>query len=295
MALSKAMEDMLATMKDEKAREVFRAQLEADPAIREHFEGNLRQSDYDRQMNASKTELETLRGLQAKAKEWETWAKENVPKHEKLVLDSAAKDREIEELKAKAGGAGGNGGGGNGGAGGGGYEGLSEAEIIKKVETQIATKGYVSKTEMETAMKAIADERQKQFLETTFPSTMAWQNSMIELQFQHRDEFKKPLDPLAFSKFLVEKKIADPKQGYELFVSEDRQKIRETTLRDEIEKDIRSKMGLPGTGALPAPELGPLQARLQGKPPVEIPDGTVPGDGRMASLAAQELRTEGRS
>ena len=133
-------------------------------------------------------------------------------------------------------------------------------------------------------------------MEQTFPSTMAWQNTMIDLQFQHRDEFKKPLDPLTFSKFLVDKKIADPRQGYELFVAEDRQKVREEKLKDDWEKDFRSKNNFPGAGAPPAPELGPLQIRLQGgKVPVEIPEGTVPGDGRMSSLAAQELRAEGKT
>lgn len=290
MALSKSMEEMLSTMKDEKAREVFRAQLEADPAVREHFEGNLRQADYDRQMNANKTEFERLKALEETAKKWDTWAKENVPKHEKLVTDFAAKEKELEEAKAKAAAAG----GGNNGGGGEEYKGLNADEIMKKVNAEIASKGYISKADMDTAIKAMADDRQKQFMEQTFPSTMAWTNAMIELQFQHRDEFKKPLDPLAFSKFLVEKKIADPKQGYELFVGEDRSKIHEAKLREEIEKDLRSKMGIPGTGAVPAPEMGPLQLRLQGKPPVDIPEGTMPGDGRMASLAAQELRSEGK-
>jgi len=290
MALSKAMEEMLSTMKDEKAREVFRAQLEADPAVREHFEGNLRQSDYDRQMNANKTELESLRALNAKAKEWEKWANENVPKHEKLVVDMAAKDKELEELRAKANSGAGAGGNGDGSE----YKGLSADEIMKKVNAEIASKGFISKADMETAIKAVAESERKQFMEQTFPSTMAWQNAMIDIQFQHRDEFKKPLDPLAFSKFLVDKKIADPKQGYDLFVAEDRQKMRDEKLKAEWETEFRSKNNIPGTGAPPAPEMGPLELRLKGKPPVEIPEGTMPGDGRMASLAAQELRTEGK-
>lgn len=291
MALSKAMEEMLSTMKDEKAREVFRVQLEADPTIREHFEGNLRQSDYDRQMNAGKTELERLKGLEMKAKEWQDWAKDNVPKHEKVVQTLAEKEKELAELKAKAGNNGG-GGGGNGGSGG--YEGLSETEILKKVEAEIATKGYISKADMEVAVKAMADERQKQFMENAFPSALAWQNSMIEVQFQHRDEFGKPLNPLEFSKYLVENKISDPKRGYDSYVSAERDKAKEAKMRTEIEADVRSKFNLPGTGAPPAPEMGPLESRLKGKPPVDIPDGTAPGDGRMASLAAQELRAEGK-
>jgi hypothetical protein len=292
MALSKAMEEMLSTMKDEKAREVFRVQLEADPAVRDHFEGNLRQSDYDRQMNANKAEVERLKGLEETAKKWEKWAADNVPKHEKLVTDMAAREAELAELKAKQGGGGnGNNGGDNNNRD---YTGLTSEEIIKKVNAEIASKGFISKSDLEASLKAAAEAERKSFMETTFPSTMAWQNAMIELQFQHRDEFKKPLDPLAFSKFLVEKKISDPKQGYEMFVAEDRGKLHEARLREEIEKDLRSKMGLPGTGAPPAPEMGPLQLRLQGKPPVDIPEGTSPGDGRMASLAAQELRTEGK-
>jgi len=288
MAISKAMQDMLDTIKDEAARKLLQAQLEENPAVREHFEGNLRQSDYDRQMNANKAELERLKGLEAKAKDWQDWAKDNVPKHEKVVLTLAEKEKELEELRAKV-----NGNGGNGG-GNGEYSGMSADEIMKKVNAEMASKGYISKADMETAIKAVAETERKQFMENTFPSTMAWQNAMIEIQFQHRDEFGKPLDPLAFSKYLVDQKIADPKRGYDLFVAEDRQKQRDTKLKEEWEKDFRSKNNIPGTGAPPAPEMGPLQLRLQGKPPVEIPEGTQPGDGRMASLAAQELRTEGR-
>jgi hypothetical protein len=289
VALSKEMEEMLATMKDEKAREIFRVQLESDPAVREHFEGNLRQSDYDRQLNANKTEFERLKGLETKAKEWQDWAKVNVPKHEQAVTALAEKERELAELKAK------NNGGAGGGAGGGEeFKGMSADEIMKKVNAEIASKGFISKSDMEAAVKAAADAERKQFVEKTFPSTMAWQSAMIDLKFQHRDEFSKPLDDVAFSKFLVEKNIADPKQGYELFVAQDRQTAREAKLKEDWEKDFRSKNNLPGTGAPPAPEIGPLQMRLQNKPPVEIPEGTVPGDGRMASLAAQELRAEGK-
>jgi hypothetical protein len=292
MAISKAMQDMLDTIKDEAARKLLQAQLEENPAVREHFEGNLRQSDYDRQMNANKTELERLKGLEETAKKWETWAKDNVPKHEKLISDMAARDKELEELRAKAGSGGG---GNNGGGGNGEFTGMTAEEIKKSIQAEMSSKGYVSKADMDAALKAVAEAERKEFMEKTFPSTMAWQTAMIELQFQHRDEFKKPLDPLAFSKFLVEKKIADPKQGYEQFVGEDRQKMREEKLKEEWEKDFRSKNNLPGTGAPPAPEMGPLEMRMKGKPPVEIPEGTQPGDGRMASLAAQELRAEGRS
>jgi hypothetical protein len=286
MALSKAMEEMLATMKDEKVREVFRAQLEADPAVREHFEGNLRQADYDRNMNANKTELERLKGLEESAKKWEKWATENVPKHEKALTELAAKDKELEDLRTKAGNAGNN--NGNEGV-------LTEAQILEKLNKELATKGYVSQAQLDAAIKAAADAREKTFMEKTFPSTVAWSSTLNDLQWQHRDEFKAPLDTVAFSKFLVEKNIADPRQGYDMFVSEPRGKLHEAKLREEIEKDIRSKLNLPGTGAPPAPEIGPLQARLQGaKPPVEIPAEVQPGDGRLAAMAAAELRTEGK-
>ena len=295
--LSKAMEEMLATMKDAAAREVFRKQLEEDPAVREHFEGNLRQSDYDRQMNANKAEVERLKALEADSKKWQDWAKSNVPIHEKLLADHKKLEEEAAELRAKAAK------GGEGGGDGGGHidtEGLTSAQIIEKVNQEIAKRGFLSKADLDAALgaavKAEAETQKKDFLEKTFPSTAAWMTTMNDLQWQHRDEFKSPLDTAAFSKFMVDKGIADPKRAYVEYTSEARDKVKEAKMREEIEKDIRSKFNLPGSGAPPAPEVGPLEARLRGaKPPVEIPEGINPGDGHLASMAAQELRAEGKS
>ena len=283
MAISKAMEELLATIKDEAARAVFRAQLESNAEVAAHFEGNLRQSDYDRQMNANKAEVERLKALEETARKWQDWAKDNVPKHEKAVAELRAKEAELEALKN-------NGGGGDNNAG------LTEAQILEKVNKELAAKGYMSKADLDTALKAAADAREKDFLEKTFPSTMAWQSTMNDLQWVHRDEFKTPLDTVALSKFMVEKKINDPRQAFDLFVAEPRMKAREEKLTEDWEKDFRSKNNLPGTGAAPAPEMGPLEMRLKNvKMPVEIPDGTSPGDGRLASMAAQELRAEGKT
>ena len=102
MALSKAMQEMLDTIKDETARKAFQAQLEDNLAVREHFEGNLRQSDYDRQMNANKSEVERLKGLEEKALQWKKWAEENMPRHEAVLKTLAEKDAELADLKAKA-------------------------------------------------------------------------------------------------------------------------------------------------------------------------------------------------
>lgn len=300
--LTKAMDEMLATIKDESAREILRKQLEGNDSVHEHFLGNMRQSDYDRNMNAQKADVENLRRqaaeAQTKAEEgmkWKKWAidDKNVEKHETLLTDYAKLQKDKEALEAKNGGAGGAGGGS--GAGAGEYAGMTETQILEKINGALSGRGFMTKPELDAAIKAAADARAKEFLDNTFSPTAAWMTTMNELQFKHRDEFSgKPLDTKGLSKFMVDNKIPNLEQAYDRYVSEDRSKLHEERLRKEIETDMRSKLGLPGTGSIAAPEIGPLQARLQGKPPVDIPDGTVAGDGRMASMAAQELRQEGK-
>ena len=109
MALSKALEELLATIEDPKDREEQRKLLEKYTVLQERNEGYLRQSDYDRKMNDSKDERkreqESLEAAKARAEKLQKWADENVPKHNKMLEEYSTltkKNEELEEAVATA-------------------------------------------------------------------------------------------------------------------------------------------------------------------------------------------------
>jgi hypothetical protein len=115
---------------------------------------------------------------------------------------------------------------------------------------------------------------------------------MNELQFRNRDEFGKALDTAAFSKFLTDNKLTDdPLKGYEQFTSAARTeksnaKLVEET-RKKAEEEFNSKHNLPGSGATPSSELGPIQARQL--------NANKQDESRPAwVLASEALRAEGK-
>src|ERR1700685_1655183 len=97
MALSAEMEGLLTELEkvDPAGAKEQRAILDKFPKLQDGLKGGvMRQSDYDRQMNSSKEKL-------AEATRWQDWAKTNVPIHTQLQKDYAAKEEEIERLKAE--------------------------------------------------------------------------------------------------------------------------------------------------------------------------------------------------
>jgi hypothetical protein len=308
MALSKALEELLAQVKDEGDRKELQSRFEKYDFLQTRFEGNLRQEDYDRNLNKVKAdrakEQEELKVSKEYADKMKVWAEKNVPKHEELVknygeLETKYKDLDekykITEVAAKAAEA----------AGGDGKT-VDAAELAKRVDEVIATRGYVSQKEVqkiadEEARKLVAEEAGKlrdNFYKTDIPNFMGFITAMTNLQFRHRDEFKEALDPVAFSKFMVDEKIEDPIKAYDRFTVEKRSaadKVRiEAEIRDKVEKDFASKHNLPGSGAPPASELGPVQMARMNKTP-HIPATAEAGDSHeLAYAAAAELRQEGK-
>jgi hypothetical protein len=288
MALSKAMEEMLATITDEADRKVLQEKFEKYEPIQKRFEGNLRQEDYDKKMNESKKTVETL---ESTAKKWQEWADRNVPKHENLLKSyeeeqkkRQAVEEEVAKLKA-----------GSGGSGGNGNVTVDEKELMKKVNEEVEKRGYVSKTDMEAIVKAeavkLAEEKTKELTETTLPAWANFNAQVTDAQLQYRDEFGKHLDRKAFIKYINDEKIPDVPKAYERFVEADRAKIKEAKMREDIEKDVRSKLSIPGTGAVPTPEMGAMQLMLDRNKGVKVPD--MPAE-LGAAAAAAELRAEGK-
>src|SRR5437879_3896263 len=145
MALTKALNELLATIEDEKDRGVLREQLEKHTPLQERFEGNLRQSDYDRMMNSMKAEREkeklAVEEARANAEKWQKWADENVPKHNDLLEKYKTVEQERAELaeKVKVAAA------GNQQANG---EQVDANELMKRVDSEISKRGYMTESQI---------------------------------------------------------------------------------------------------------------------------------------------------
>jgi hypothetical protein len=294
MALSKALEELLATIEDPKDREEQRKLLEKYTVLQERNEGYLRQSDYDRKMNDSKDERkreqESLEAAKARAEKLQKWADENVPKHNKMLEEYSTltkKNEELEEAVATA---------ATGGGGGGGGE-VDEAKLRAKVLEEIGKRGYVSQSEViriatEEAKKLAAEERAS-FFKDTLPMSMEYGMKMNDYSYDYREEFGKKFDRIAFAKFVTEKKMNDLDEAYKLFVGDMRTEKTITTETEKRVKDELSKRNLPGSGAAPAADqMGHLEARRRG------PGDGLPADATIsqaAMAAAAELRSEGKA
>jgi len=307
MPLSKPLQELLATIKDEDDRKILTEKFEKYEPIQEHFAGNLRQQDYDAKMNASKKEVQDA---VEKATKWQKWADDNVPRHQTLMDEWKATrtkneelEKQVKEVSDKL------------ALAGTGGEDMTEEQLKKvqdAVEGRIAGRGFVSKTELsgiinqeltkvahDEAIK-IADERVALLNKETLPAWGMYITKQVGLQFRHRDEFGKPMDDQAFAKYIVDNKLnvqsaQDLDKAFESFTAEDRNKLKETKMREEIEKDVRTKMNVPGTGASPTPELGAVEAMRRGTKEAAIPEGAIPGTGALAAAAAAELRAEGKA
>jgi len=297
MALKKELEDLLASIPDEKEREEQRKLLEKYPVL---SEGYLRQSDYDRKMNEVKTdrekEQEALLAARKKAAEFQKWYDENAPRHTQLMDEFkklSEKNKDLEEQVRKA--AEGSGGGGSGSGGGGGE--VDETKLMSKVQEEINKRGYVSKTELGEIVaaeaKKLADQERSSFLKDTLPNVLEWNQKMMDFNYEHRQEFGEPFDRKAFSKFVADNKIEDLDTAYKAFVNDKRTENKIKTETDKRVKEELSKKNFPGSGASPAPsDLGPLQLRRAGKGPDGLPEDATLSAAAMA--AAAELRSEGK-
>lgn len=279
MALNKVLEELLGQIKDESKRNAARANFEEFPFLQAKFEEGLRQEDYDRNLNKIKQDREAESALvktyQDERDKWKEWAANNVPKYNNLLkeydeLDKKTKALEEEKTALVL---------ANAANPGEGNTKLDPKELLAQVDAQIAKRGYIPKDKAELEnlvtgeskkmVEAAIQAERDAFFNTTVPNVMNELASMNNLQFQHRDEFGEMLDPAAFQKFRGEKKIADVNEAYKQFTADkrDAKKLAELTrsITEKVEKEYASKMNLPGSGAPPATEFGPLQERALGK------------------------------
>jgi len=279
MAINKVLEDLLKQITDEGERAATRSNFEKYPFLQAKFEDGLRQEDYDRNLNKVKADRQAeealVKGYQEERDKWKEWAKDNVPKYNEMVTNYAEQEKKVKLLEeekaalvlAQASGVDANG------------NKLDPKELLKQVDEQISKRGYVPKNKEELTSLIVAEAKKisdiavqaerDAFFKTTVPSVMNELATMNNLQFKHRDEFGEMLDPLKFAEFRTEKKLVDINDAYDRFTSEKREAKKaekmEKDIREKVEKEFNSKFNLPGSGAPPANEFGPLQERALGK------------------------------
>lgn len=293
MATADALSNLVALIKDEELRKQAISLMEKAPEFKQELiDRGLRQSDYDRNMNEWKKKVEEA---DTKIATWQEWYNRNNPIFETTVQENERLKNENTELNDKiktattqvappV----------NGQA-------IDQAQLTSLVEDRLKGRGYVSQTEVTQIAKQeaekLAQSAQDRFFKETLPASIEFQSTILDLQFQHRDEFGKPLDRGAFGKFMKDNQMTDPVKAYEQFVSAARTEKKITSEVDQRVKDELSKRNVPGTMAQPSPqELGPLQQKIGKKelPEVVYDESIRPGDSRLAAAAASELRSEGK-
>ena len=302
MALTKALEEMLALITDEKDRETQRGLLEKHEVLRERNEGYLRQSDYDRQLNAHKVELEAGREAVKNIGTWQKWYNDNkdIPAglNAKIAEVSALHTQAEEEAKklreqlATRG------------------EEVDQAQVNAIIEQRIAklpgtpTVEDMRKIVTEEMTKAVEAER-KAFFDQTVPAVTLMTAHVTQAQLKHFKEHGAYLSDEDFTKIsgiMKDQSISDPLKAYEIFAAP-LNKAKETeALRVQITKEVQDKVakeaaekgGVPGSGATPPATKGPLEIFIgaTSKAAGELPPNAGMREAAMAGAA--ELRAEGK-
>lgn len=290
MALSKNLEDLLKLMSPEDAK-AQRGLWESNPNAAKNVDTFfVPQAEFSRQLALKDEEVKKANTT---ASEWKAWADKNKPKHEELLTEHEKLQRSYDELKKTV----------KTAAGEGGSE-VDPEKLSELVLARVAGKTVtleqlqeVTKQEKQnllTEMGTLLDTTRKDFLEKTFPQTVAFQSELLEVMQDHREEFKEKLNREDLSKYMQENRITSPRKAYDEMVSGRREKIRVDT---EVEKRVNEEMAkrnIPGvtqSGSSPD-DIGPLQLKIAGKTPT-FPDNTGLGDLSAAALAAKEMRAEG--
>lgn len=294
MAIPKNLEALLAVMSPEDAK-AQRAIWEGNAAVAEQVDKFfVPQSEFSRQLNLKDVEIRKARDSEQSMRDWE---KRERPKAEKAYADVVRLEQEAVDLRAKADRIATNRGDIDDTT-------VDPKKIVENVMEQLAGR-TVSQEKMTELMQAeavklsdqikttLAEER-KNFFEQTVPQGLAWQADMMEVMYDHQNEFGKKLDRAAFSTFMQENKMVNPKEAYERFAAPTRQ---ENTIKAEVDRRVNSelaKRNVPGVSSGESGEPNWLQLKVAGeKGPVEYAPNSELGDRSTAMAAAKELREEG--
>lgn len=296
MALSAELESLISELDavDPAAAKEQRALLEKHPSLQKPTqEQRMRQSDYSRRLNEDKDKLEF-------ADKATKWYQDNKPIYDTLNQAVAAKQKELDDLKAdqekkikEAVAAHAAGGGGTGT--GEGDEKLV-ASVVAKLGDQIVTPTKLAELIAAEVKKGVESER-KTFFETTFPEATKFSSEFTEAQILYFKETGNVLDREKFAKFVADQKITSPIKALDEFMKPDREKKHiqsEVDRRLKEELDKRRSEGVPGSSG--APGTGALEIRMRAKDPKDGLFGGAAelGDGSAAAQAATELNNEGK-
>lgn len=262
-------EKVKALQGDEAYKENIRQALINNP---EFASGWLRQSDYDRNLNA----------IKGREKAW--FDKNNA---EFATLQTIATEREatIKELEARI--------------ASGGYTPEQEAAMGKEITGLKGTVESLNKT-IETLTTKFIDRdtlnKEAQGVVSFLSSNMFELN---DIQFDHQATFGKPFsrdERQALIDFAdAENKKGNPlglKQAYDLKYSKDIREVEDKRLVDKALSEDRTRNNLPVSGEQ-ASILGPLQARAQGAAFTDKLPDNAPMDA-VSAAAAAALRAEGK-
>lgn len=234
--------------------------------------GWLRQSDYDRNLNA----------IKQREKDW--FAKNNgeFATLQNLATEREAKIKELEERISS-----------------GGYTPEQEAAMGKEVKQLQGTVENLNKT-IETLTTKFVDRetltKEAQGVVSFLSSNMFELN---DIQFDHQATFGRPFDRTARQELIdfadAENKKGNPlslKQAYDLKYSKDIRQVEDKKIEDRVRTEERTRLNLPVSGDV-APILGPLQARSQGAQFQDKLPENAPMDA-VSAAAAAALRAEGK-
>jgi len=261
-------------------------------------EGVLRQSDYDRKMNASKADVEAAK---KRAKELEDWYAENEPIHKSTLADYEKVEKSNKELQerlrlAEA-----------ARQSSGGDE-VNAAELELKVKEQIEKFGYVSRADMdaiiateakkmaETEVKTSIAEATKDFWSKTFPAAATAQADIAEVVYDWKAEFGENIDRAKLDEIMKQRSLTSFKDGAAALAEPIRSKREFDKKVKEEALVIASGMtggGMAGgAGGAPVP-MGAVQMRMQRD--AKAAEAAGISNSKLAAVeAAQELRAAGK-
>jgi hypothetical protein len=300
MALTQEVEGLLAELEkvDPAGAKEQRAILEKFPKLQDSLKGGvMRQSDYDRQLNANKAELEKNKKFTDEILAWE---KRERPNHDRLLKEYGEAQEKIAKLEseveaqtiAAAAAAGGN---------------TADADkILATVKQAIKESGGMpTATELAKMIDDATEKRmegaRKDFYEKEIPRNLAFVTAMTNAQNRYFRETGKDMDPAEFSKFMVDNGISDPAKAYDRFMEPvNRKKEIDTEAKKIADAEIEKFKKENGAGGIPgstsAQGMGHLQIRVSEKKPNDplFSQDIELGDNAAAMAAAAELRSEGK-
>lgn len=243
--IQKWADDLVANGVDKSAVDALLKELEAKGTAAEFIKGSqLRQQDYDRNLNRLKEEQEQkLLAIQQQEKTLTDAIAEWKASNAEWKLSKSAYDTEEKRMKeVLASLSNDKGDGGNGGRPTENLEDLDEP--VKKLHQQVASlqdqlKGSVTKDEIARLREEITGELTTMFRKEGLPQAISAAVSESELSMRHQQEFGEPLNREDLMKYVKQSGVTFPtiSKAYEFYVHDRR---LEKSSTDKAKKEVES-------------------------------------------------------